>query len=430
MRTKILAALVVAVILLAAFYQTRSQTTLTIGIFAGSNWNVPQGNTYAIIDEVIKNFEAENPSVKIKYVSGIKKQDYSEWLAEQFIAGDEPDVFFILADDFNMHASIGALMNLESLIAADENFSANVYYPSAFNFGKYENISYALPAESNLTFMFVNKTLLAKEGIALPKNDWTWKDFLEICRKVTRDTDGDGVTDQFGCYDYSWQQAAISNGVKFFRDDGKTSYFADSRMEEAIKFLMELRSLNRNFEVSPKDFDVGRVAFRPFTFAQYRTYKPYPWKIKKYSSFEWDCVKMPAGSSGGNISVMDTLLVGISSRTRNKNLAWALLKKICYDKTIQQLILKNSQALPVRRDVIISAEAQEIFSWDSNETATITAQDISSAMDESIMPFKFKNYNSAMLYADTEINKIINGIIPLNNALNKLQKEINAHLQH
>ena len=51
-------------------------------------------------------------------------------------------------------------------------------------------------------------------------------------------------------------------------------------------------------------------------------------------------------------------------------------------------------------------------------------------MDESIMPFKFKNYNFAMLYADTEIKKIIDGIVPLNNALNKLQKEINVHFQH
>ena len=92
--------------------------------------------------------------------------------------------------------------------------------------------------------------------------------------------------------------------------------------------------------------------------------------------------------------------------------------------------MKKSQALPVRRDVITSVEAQEIFPWDSNETAAIETIDISSAMDEAIMPFKFKNYNFAMLYADTEINKIINGIVPLNNALNKLQKEINAHLQY
>ena len=428
MNKKIFAAIFIGMIIFGAAYLSSRTVTLTIGIFAGNNWDVPQGEPYAIIDELIKNFEAENPGVKVRYVSGIQKEDYSEWLAEQFIAGDEPDVFFILADDFNLYASIGALMNLENFMNADKTFSAEVYYPAAFNFGRHENISYALPCESTLTFMFVNKTLLAKENIALPKNNWTWKDFLDICRKVTRD--GDGVPDQFGCYDYSWQQAAVSNGVKLFRDDGKTSYFADARMEEAIKFLMELRDINGGFEVSPKDFDVGRVAFRPFTFAEYRTYKPYPWRIKKYTSFEWDCIKMPAGSSGGNISVMDTLLVGMSSRTNHKDLAWALLKKICCDKTTQQMILKKSQALPVRRDVIISAEAQEIFSWNVTDTAAITPADISEAMDEAVMPFKFKNYNAAMLYADTELTKIIDGVIPLNNALNKLQKEINARLQY
>lgn len=250
---------VAATAIIFLYCQANRPVTLTIGIFAGNNWDVPQGEPYAIIDEVIKNFESENPGVKVKYVSGIKKEDYSEWLAEQFIAGNEPDVFFVLADDFNLYASIGALMDLESFIEADENFSADVYYPAAFNFGRYENFSYALPCESNLTFMFVNKTLLDKEGVALPKNDWTWKDFLDICRKVTRDNDGDGVLDQFGCYDYSWQQAAVSNGVKFFREDGKTSYFADSRMEETIKFIMELRGLNGGFKVSPKDFDVGAL---------------------------------------------------------------------------------------------------------------------------------------------------------------------------
>lgn len=428
MYKKLLGAVFIAIIFFC--WQLSDSKTLTIGIFAGNNWDVPQGEPYAIIDAVIKEFEAENPGAKVKYVSGIKKEDYSEWLAEQFIDGNEPDVFFILAEDFNLYASMGGLMNLNGFIACDKDFSAGVYYPAAFNFGKSDNISYALPCESAVTFMFVNKSLLAKEGISIPKNDWTWKDFLEICRKVTRDTDGDGVPDQFGCYDYSWQDAAISNGVKLFRDDGKTSYFADSRMEEAVKFMMELRGVNGGFEVSHKDFDIGRVAFRPFNFAEYRTYKPYPWRIKKYSSFEWDCIKMPAGNSGGNISVMHTLLVGMSSRTFNKDLAWALLKKICYDKTTQQLILKKSQALPVRRDVIISAEAQEIFSWESSDTAAITPADISVAMDESIMPFKFKNYNAAMLYADSELTQIIEGVVPLNNALNKLQKEINARLQY
>ena len=431
-RQKIFAAIIFAVLIVstAIYFQHRQTKILRVGIFAGSNWDVPQGEPYAIMDEVIKNFETQRENVKVEYISGIKKEDYAEWLAEQFIKGAEPDIFFLPSEDFNSYASKGALMDLTDFIDDDENFSVDAFYPATFRFGQFENKSYALPCESNLTLMFVNKTLLSNEGIAMPKNDWTWKDFLEICRKVTHDTNGDGVIDQFGWYDYSWQQAAISNGVTFFRSDGGAAYFADARMEETVKFMIELRNINEGHEVKPKDFDMGRVAFRPFTFAEYRTYKPYPWRIKKYTSFEWDCIKMPAGYSGENVSTLNTLLMGMSSRTKNKDLAWELMKNICYDKVSQQMILQKSQALPVRRDIIMSSEAQEIFSWDTAENNAMTPTDISDAMDNAIMPAKFRNYEAAMLYADAEILKIINGVVPLDNSLNKLQKELNAFLKY
>ncbi len=422
--------ILIALVTAGIYFQSCRTKILRIGLFAGSNWEVPQGEPYAIIDEVVRNFEAQHPGVKVEYVSGIKKEDYAEWLAEQFMNGVEPDIFVLLSDDFNLYASKGALADLSDFIDGDENFSADVYYPATFEYGQFENKSYALPCESNLTFMFVNKTLLSREGISMPKNDWTWEDFLDICRKVTRDTDGDGIIDQFGRYDYSWQQAAISNGVIFFRADGKASYFADPRMKDTVKFMIELRNIHKGREVTAKDFDMGRVAFRPFTFAEYRTYKPYPWRIKKYTSFEWDCIKMPAGSSGENISILNTLLIAMSSRTNDKDLAWELMKNICYDKATQQMILQKSQALPVRRDVIMSSEAREIFSWSDTENNTMTPADISDAMDKSIMPEKFKNYEAAMLYADAEILKIINGTIPTDNSLNKLQKELNAFLQY
>ena len=94
------------------------------------------------------------------------------------------------------------------------------------------------------------------------------------------------------------------------------------------------------------------------------------------------------------------------------------------------MILKKSQALPVRRDVITSLETQEIFSWDFADSGVMTIQEISTAMDKSIMPVRFKNYDSVMLYADSEIVKIIKGEVPFDNSLNKLQKEINALLQN
>ncbi|WRK52871.1 hypothetical protein SD457_22035 [Coprobacillaceae bacterium CR2/5/TPMF4] len=38
-------------------YLATSKITLKIGIFAGSNWNVPNGDCYQIIDQVIERFE-------------------------------------------------------------------------------------------------------------------------------------------------------------------------------------------------------------------------------------------------------------------------------------------------------------------------------------------------------------------------------------
>ena len=50
--------------------------------------------------------------------------------------------------------------------------------------------------------MFVNKTLLTQEGIEVPEEDWTWNDLYRICQKVTKDSNGDGIIDQFGIYNY------------------------------------------------------------------------------------------------------------------------------------------------------------------------------------------------------------------------------------
>ncbi len=44
-------------------------------------------------------------------------------------------------------------------------------------------------------------------------------------------------------------------------------------------------NLQKAFKVSADDFDQGKVAFLPMTLAQYRTYKPYPYRIARYSSF-------------------------------------------------------------------------------------------------------------------------------------------------
>lgn len=420
--------LVVVVLIVGAlgFFATRppEKMVLTLGFCANSNWEIPGGESYAIVDAAIARFRERHPDVEVRYTSGIRADDYSEWLAEQLLAGGEPDVFAVPSADFDLYVNNGVLVDLTGLGDSDPEFSWADYYPGALAYCEAEGRRYALPVGAVPTLMFVNKTLLAREGIALPASDWTWQDFYDICARVTRDTDGDGVIDQFGVYDYGWQTAAVTNGVTLFRKDGRASYFADPRMEEVLRHLVSLHELTGGREVTARDFDMGRVAFRPFSYAAYRMYKPYPWRIKKYTGFEWDCIRLPAGPHGANVSPVATLVMGVSSRSKNQRLAWELLKEICYASEGQSALLTQSKALPARRGIVEAAAGSTDGSLSELNLTTV-----STIMQEAVATSHFERYDGAILRADDTIDSIVRGELPLNNALNRLQREINSYLQ-
>ena len=105
--------------------------TLTLGLYAGSSWDVPNGESYQVIDQAIKKFEKKYPNVHFEYKSGIIKDDYSSWLANEITKGTTPDVFMVLPDDFNTLSSIGILKNLDRLIK-EERIDTSLFYVLLF----------------------------------------------------------------------------------------------------------------------------------------------------------------------------------------------------------------------------------------------------------------------------------------------------------
>ncbi len=56
--------------------------------FLEVNWGVPSGESYKIIDGAIERFEKKCPGVKVKYENGIMKSDYSSWLSDKIVRGN------------------------------------------------------------------------------------------------------------------------------------------------------------------------------------------------------------------------------------------------------------------------------------------------------------------------------------------------------
>lgn len=406
------------------------EEVVTIGVFSDSYWEVQNGYSYRILEDAISIFEKQHPNVRVKYVSGILKEDYSEWLSEQLLSGTAPDIFCVLPEDFNDFAELGALKDLTDFIEKDEEFQADRFYSSAYRYGQYGGIQYSLPYECAPKLMFVNKSILDREGLSVPAEDWTWDEFYEICESVTKDTTGNGALDQFGVVGYTWEEAFESNGIQLFDEQGTECYLADDKVETALVFMEKIQELNSGYSVTTKDFDLGNVAFQPMSFSEYRAYKPYPLSIKKYSGFEWECIPMPAGPDGDNISTLDTLLVAMNENTMYEQYAWDMMKILTGDSQIQSEIFDYSEGVSVLREVTESEETLKLLMENSGDGNNLNLQILSDAVENAVVTVNFRNYNEAIAEVDRAVNAIIEGNsnfrmeqIIWNRAINKYLKE-------
>ena len=417
------------------FYsRPQAQTqVLEFGMFTGSNWEVENADVFVIIDRAIQRFEKNHPGIEVHYTSGIEKKDYSEWCAKRILEGNMPDVFMVLDTDFKQYCSLGIMQELNSFMETDPDFQNKDIFRTAMEIGKgREDIQYALPYEVVPTMLFVNKTLLRQEGIEMPKKDWTWDDFMEICQKVTKDTDGDGRIDQFGTYNYTWQDAMYTSGGRAFDSETQNVDFSNQYMIESLKFMKDLLALNQGENVTQEDFDAGKVAFMPLTFAEYRTYKTYPYKIKKYSNFQWDCTTFPGRTKGDNISKVDALLLGINQDSTEKGLAWEFLKELVCDYESQLDIFRYSQGVSVLESVARSDEAASIIQKDMDKEEQVISGDLLCDVIEhgTITPkfYQYETYEQMISLANTAITEMFEKNSNIESSMKIFQREIRKYL--
>ena len=416
----VLVLVLVSGILSFALWSSSHEKVLRIGVYAGSSWDVPNSRENKAMDSLIKKFEKTHPHVKVVYESGIPKKDYADWLAEQVLKGEQPDLFMVPENDFSMLASAGALKSLDTLLTDDER---TAFYPVAYEAGQYQGVSYALPVESNPIMMCVNKDLLEKEGISIPESGWTLADFYEICKKVTKDTNGDGVVDQYGITDYTWQQALIAYGGHLTDKSGITVDSAE--MHQALAFMSKLDMLSQHYKVTSHDFDEGRVAFYPMSLAQYRTYKPYPYHVAKYSSFSWTCIPMPTANSKVMGTQVKTSLFGMSSNTKQEKLAWEFMLLLSQDKESQQNLFEKSQGTSVLPSVVKSQQTRKILQADDFGLDSLTSERLDSMMERSIIDIGQEVDRQTLERLDYLIKEAL-GNQEIDSALPSIQREIES----
>jgi len=390
--------LLLTIISVVILSQPKQEIVLEIGLYSGNDWGVPQIDVYKIYDEAIKLFEEKNPGVKVVYRSGTLMEDYSEWLAQKILMGQEPDVFIVLQEDFNTLAEIGMLESFDPLIQQSGNGQLTGFYEKALEAGRYNGQQFGMPFQVVPTFLAVNKSLIEDNGLEIPSDQWTMDDFLTMCTYLTKDIDHDNIIDQFGTVAYDWDNAYYALNGSFVDSEKAVDMYDETILKEALDYTKSINRLSQGYYVSSNDFSQGNVGFKSFSLAEFRAFKPYPYKVKKYSDFDWGVIPFPSSSNSISKAKMYTLQWGMSSRSDNKDLAWKFVQFMTSDPEVQRMVWDYTYALPANVNVV-----NDIYADLDISDTVLDPEFLSLVIEESVVEPTFKNYNQIREAMDIRI---------------------------
>lgn len=129
----------------------------------------------AWLDEVIENFESENPNIKID-IQKTSIDSFNQTVMTRFAAGDVPDLFSFSGNDMDDMVPSGYIQEL----SGSENLEN--YAEGMLDTFTKDGKVYALPIANDFMCVTYNKEAFEKAGIKdVPK---TWDAFLDACEKL------------------------------------------------------------------------------------------------------------------------------------------------------------------------------------------------------------------------------------------------------
>lgn len=121
---------------------------------------------------------------------------YSETLFRVVMGGGGPDTSSAKLTSTPLFTANGLLANLDKYIAdwKDKDKIEDSLYNTMKEASGTDSI-YLMPWTTQVLYVYYRPSMFKEAGVLVPK---TYNEFLEACKKLTRDTDGDGVTDVYG----------------------------------------------------------------------------------------------------------------------------------------------------------------------------------------------------------------------------------------
>lgn len=337
--------------------------TLTVAIKADS--------TEKLYFNAFKNaFNKVHPEIELKMQTFA---DYQQAMNNYIATNSMPDIVWCTGDYHHAYSSTGHYEDLTPYFGRD-GIDLNDYFSSSINAARltsdqtadnYDSVWF-MPRDYNRLTIMYNKTIFDAAGIAYPEDDWTWDDFISICRTLrTKMTNNENPSKGLSKYSYPANLLLNDNvggftalttlGGSIVDEEGHSSI---NSIETQLAYEKIRQYVQEGLFLDPTKS--SNVDFARNTLAMTAMVRP---TLPNY--LETDCDFVPYPRS-------ETTLVGagcsgyaMSSTSANKEEAWEFLKFIGSEEG-QRAFAQTAGCVPVLKSVA----DDETAAWRTITTAT------------------------------------------------------------
>ena len=338
-----MAVLLATVLLLVTCAVPASATDITFMVFGDPAEK-------AAFETLAAEFMAKRTDIMVQLTHIPGQSEYRKRLATDFAAGIPADITLI---NYRRYAGFAAKDVLEPLgpyLDRSSKLSASDFYQEAMAPYLWKGAMMCLPQNLSSLVVYYNEKLFDEAGLAYPSDDWSWNDLVSVAKKLTRDIDGDGVSDQFGIGTevsiFRLAPLIWQNGGDIVDDPAAptTLTLSSPAAREALQWFVDLQVLHKVMpdriseasEDSETRFQNGRLAM----YLNSRRGVP---AYREITSFRWDVAPLPQGKQRAGILHADAFCM--ARATTNKEAAWAFIE-FAMSSEGQTILAKSGRTVP------------------------------------------------------------------------------------
>ena len=386
----------------------------------------------AAYETAIKQYEKTHKNVKVKMI--ITSADQYATKLQPAISGNKvPDVFYIEQNNLMAYVNNGVLKDISPEIKKSKvnlknlwSYGVKSYQYNGKVIGK--GAHYGLPKDVGPMSLGYNVDMFKKAGIPLPDKDkpYTFDQFVAVCKKLTKDTNGDGKLDQWATgFNVNWslQSFVWSNGGDWINKKGTKVTVNTPQFAQALQRFADLQN---KYKVTPST-EQGQTlnTYQRWMKGQLAFFPVGPWDLATYNklNFKYDLIPWPAQNTGKSATYVGSLGIGVSKKTKYAQDATDLAVYLSSNRDAQKELVKHLIQIPTLKDMAKDWVADKSIQPDNREEFLQIVEDYGRTMPAAT------TYNSEWYdQFFTDIQPVLDGKITAKKYVAQEQPKMQAKL--